>query len=48
MLVLESNIMTLYDTMAKALDQRDAGMYTDLFHDDYKFVRHQTGTSMDR
>jgi len=48
MLVLESNVMTLYDTMAKALDQRDAGMYTDLFHDDYKFVRHQTGTSMDR
>ena len=48
MLVLESNIMTLYDIMAKALDQRDAGMYTDLFHDDYKFVRHQTGTSMDR
>ena len=21
-------------------------MYTDLFHDDYEFVRHQTGTTM--
>ena len=48
MLVLESSIMTLYDTMAKALDQRDADMYTDLFHGDYEFVRHQSGTSMDR
>ena len=48
MLVLESSIMTLYDTMTKALDERDAGMYTDLFHGDYEFVRHQSGTSMDR
>ncbi|MCH1592215.1 MAG: nuclear transport factor 2 family protein [Candidatus Thalassarchaeaceae archaeon] len=40
--------MSLYDTMAKAMDEKDAGMYTDLFHDDYEFVRHQTGTSMHR
>ena len=38
--------MSLYDTMAKAMDEKDAGMYTDLFHDDYEFVRHQTGTTM--
>lgn len=48
MLVLESSIMALYDTLAKALDERDAGMYTDLLHADYEFVRHQTGTSMHR
>ena len=40
--------MPLYDTIAKAIDEKDAGMYTDLFHDDYEFVRHQTGTSMQR
>ena len=40
--------MSLYDTIAKAIDEKDAGMYTDLFHDDYEFVRHQTGTSMQR
>ena len=40
--------MSLYDTMAKAMDEKDAGMYTDLIHDDYEFVRHQTGTSMHR
>ena len=48
MLVLESSIMALYDTIAKALDERDAGMYADLLHADYEFVRHQTGTSMQR
>ena len=37
--------MALYDTLSKALDEKDAGMYTDLFHEDYEFVRHQTGTS---
>jgi ketosteroid isomerase-like protein len=40
--------MPLYDTIAKAIDEKDASMYTDLFHDDYEFVRHQTGTSMHR
>lgn len=40
--------MAIYDTITKALDQKDAGMYTDLFHDEYEFVRHQTGTSMHR
>ena len=38
--------MSLYDTIAKAIDEKDAGMYSDLFHDDYEFVRHQTGTTM--
>ena len=30
--------MALYDTLSKALDEKDAGMYTDLFHEDYEFV----------
>ena len=40
--------MALYDVISKAIDERDAGMYTDLFHEDYEFIRHQTGTSMNR
>ena len=40
--------MSLYDTMAKATEERDATMYTDLFHPEYEFVRHQSGTSMNR
>ena len=40
--------MALYDKLAEALEKRDPSMYTDAFHDDYEFIRHQTGTSMDR
>ena len=40
--------MAIYDTISKALEEKDASMYTDLFHEDYEFVRHQTGTSMHR
>ena len=40
--------MAIYDTISKAIEEKDAGMYTDLFHEDYEFVRHQTGTSMHR
>ena len=40
--------MSLYDTMIKATEERDATMYTDLFHPEYEFVRHQSGTSMNR
>ena len=40
--------MAIYDTISKALEEKDAGMYTDLFHEDYEFVRHQTGTTMHR
>ena len=40
--------MAIYDTISKALEEKDAGMYTNLFHEDYEFVRHQTGTTMHR
>ena len=40
--------MAIYDTISKAIEEKDAGMYTDLLHEDYEFVRHQTGTSMHR
>ena len=40
--------MAIYDTISKAIEEKDAGMYTDLFHEDYEFVRHQTGTAMHR
>ena len=48
MLVPESTNMTQYNIMTEALEKRDANMYTDLLHGNYEFVRHQTGTSMDR
>tara|TARA_Y100001970_G_scaffold190689_1_gene231939 strand:- start:1203 stop:1535 length:333 start_codon:yes stop_codon:yes gene_type:complete len=40
--------MSLYDTIAKATEERDAKVYTALFHPEYEFVRHQSGTSMNR
>jgi hypothetical protein len=30
----------------KAMEERDAKHYVDALHDDYEFVRHQTGTTM--
>ena len=33
---------------ANRTEERDAAKYSDLFHPDYEFVRHQSGTSMNR
>lgn len=40
--------MGLYEKMEKATADRDAEAYIDLMHDDFQFVRHQTGTTMNR
>ncbi|SPH17018.1 hypothetical protein DEA8626_00532 [Defluviimonas aquaemixtae] len=40
--------MGLYQAMDKALQDRDAEAYIGLLHDDYRFVRHQSGETMDR
>jgi hypothetical protein len=32
----------------KAIEERDATHYTEILHDDYEFVRHQTGTTMNK
>ena len=38
----------LYPMVKKAMDERNAEMWADLLHDDFEFVRHQTGTSMNK
>ena len=35
--------MALYEKAKAALDNKDAQAYLDLLHDDFVFVRHQTG-----
>ena len=40
--------MSLYEKMERAMDQRDAGIYAEVLHPDFKFVRHQSGTEMSR
>ena len=35
--------MALYEKVKAALDHKDAQAYLDLLHDDFVFVRHQTG-----
>ncbi len=38
--------MSLYDKINQTNDERDVDAYLDLLHDDYVFVRHQTGMEM--
>ena len=38
----------LYPQIEKAMEQRDAEAWTDLLHDDFEFVRHQSGSSMNK
>ena len=40
--------MGVYELMMKAMEERDASHYTKVFHDDYEFVRHQSGTTMNK
>ena len=38
--------MGVYALLMKAMEERDAKHYIEALHDDYEFVRHQTGTTM--
>ena len=38
--------MSLYKKMEKAMENKDADAYMKLLHDDYQFVRHQSGQTM--
>jgi hypothetical protein len=38
--------MEVYELLMKAMEERDATHYTEALHDDYEFVRHQTGTTI--
>jgi hypothetical protein len=40
--------MGLFDKMNAAIDAQDADAYLDLLHDDHTFVRHQSGTEMNK
>ena len=38
----------LYDRITAALQARDADAWNDFLHDDFEFVRHQSGGSFDK
>lgn len=38
--------MEVYELLMKAMEERDAKHYIEALHDDYEFVRHQTGTTI--
>mgnify|MGYP003322286494 FL=1 len=40
--------MGVYEQLDKAMEDRNAKNYIDALHDDYEFVRHQSGTSMNK
>ena len=40
--------MAVYELLIRAIEEKDAKHYIEALHDDFQFVRHQTGTSMDK
>ena len=40
--------MSVYATMKQAIDALDADLWATLYHDDFTFIRHQSGTSMNK
>ena len=40
--------MTLYQKLQRAGEERDVAAYLDLLHEDYIFVRHQSGTEVSK
>jgi hypothetical protein len=40
--------MSIHTQLQAAMEQRDADKWIELYHEDYQFIRHQSGTSMDR
>ena len=40
--------MSIYEAMAAAMHGKDTDKYIGLLHDDFQFVRHQSGTTMDK
>ncbi|MFL2951960.1 MAG: nuclear transport factor 2 family protein [Candidatus Thalassarchaeaceae archaeon] len=38
--------MGVYELLMKSIEERDAQHYIGALHDDYEFVRHQTGMTM--
>src|SRR5688572_20623974 len=42
------NAMSIYQAIETAMHGQDADKYVGLLHDDFQFVRHQSGTTMDK
>lgn len=40
--------MSVFEIMKTAMETRNSGMFVDMLHDDFVFVRHQSGTTMNR
>jgi ketosteroid isomerase-like protein len=40
--------MSIYTELKKAIDNRDIEAWIKIYHDDYIFIRHQSGTKMNR
>ena len=40
--------MSIYTELKKAIDNRDIEAWIKIYHDDFIFVRHQSGTKMNR
>ena len=40
--------MSVYEKWLKGIEARDAGALIELLHEDFEFVRHQTGTSLNK
>ena len=38
----------MHETIAKAMEDRNADVFADLLHPDHEFVRHQSGTSLNK
>ena len=40
--------MAVYELLMRSMEERNAEHYIEALHDDYEFVRHQSGTTMDK
>ena len=40
--------MSLHKVLKKALEKNDVETFLSVFHEDYEFVRHQSGTTMNK
>ena len=40
--------MSVFEKAHEAIKSKNPQMFSDLLHDDFEFVRHQTGTSMNK
>ena len=40
--------MSVYEKWLESIDKRDAEIFIDAHHEDYQFVRHQSGTTMNK